>query len=146
MGECVFYSVAESLKAGAPPMRKGISADLGHEGTAMQGHALDWRKRMSDTVAYSLLVYTSLQIFVTLRTLEGSSGSMLPMMALVVLVAGVIPMFRHFERRWEALSDSDAADPARRSDFRRDQMATWAVAIGLPFLLAAVFRLLVTLF
>lgn len=136
----------ESVKTGAPPMRKGIAAGLGSEGTAMQGHALDWRKRMSDTVAYSLLVYTSLQIFVTLRTLEGSSGSMLPMMALVVLVAGVIPMFRHFERRWEALSDSEAADPARRSDFRRDQMATWAVAIGLPFLLAAVFRLLVTLF
>ncbi|MBY0391639.1 MAG: hypothetical protein K2Q27_00075 [Novosphingobium sp.] len=112
----------------------------------MQGHALDWRKRMSDTVAYSLLVYTSLQIFVTLRTLEGSSGSMLPMMALVVLVAGVIPMFRHFERRWEVLSDADAANPALGSDFRRDQMATWAVAIGLPFLLAAVFRLLVTLF
>lgn len=126
-------------------MRKGIAADLGSEGTAMQGHGLDWRKRMSDTVAYSLLVYTSLQIFVTLRTLEGEGGSMLPMIALVVLVAGVIPMFRHFERRWEALSDAAAADPALRGDFRRDQLATWAVAIGLPFLLAAVFRMLVLL-
>jgi len=112
----------------------------------MRGPMLDWRKRMSDTVAYSLLVYTSLQIFVTLRTLEGSGGSMLPMLALVVLVAGVIPMFRHFERRWESLSDAEAADPARSVDFRRDQLATWAVAVGLPFLLAAVFRLLVTLF
>lgn len=127
-------------------MRKGIATDPGHEGTGLQGHALDWRKRMSDTVAYSLLVYTSLQIFVTLRTLEDEGGSMLPMIALVVLVAGIIPMFRHFERRWEALSDAEAADPARHSDFRRDQMATWAVAIGLPFLLAAVFRLLVSLF
>lgn len=127
-------------------MRKSIAADLGREGTATQGHALDWRKRMSDTVAYSLLVYTSLQIFVTLRTLEGTGGSMLPMMALVVLVAGVIPMFRHFERRWEALSDFEAADPTLRASFRRDQLATWAVAIGLPFLLAAVFRVLVSLF
>lgn len=127
-------------------MRKGVAADLGSEGTAMPGHALDWRKRMSDTVAYSLLVYTSLQIFVTLRTLEGEGGSLLPMIALVVLVAGVIPMFRHFERRWEALSDVEAADPARRADFRRDQLATWAVAVGLPFLLAAVFRVLVSLF
>jgi hypothetical protein len=132
-------------KTGIKPMRKGIAADLGSEGTAMQGHGLDWRKRMSDTVAYSLLVYTSLQIFVTLRTLEGEGGSMLPMIALVVLVAGVIPMFRHFERRWEALSDAAAADPALRGDFRRDQLATWAVAIGLPFLLAAVFRMLVLL-
>lgn len=127
-------------------MRKNIAADPGREGTAMQGHALDWRKRMSDTVAYSLLVYTSLQIFVTLRTLEGEGGSMLPMIALVVLVAGIIPMFRHFERRWERLSDIDAADPALQPSFRRDQLATWAVAIGLPFLLAAVFRALVSIF
>ena len=127
-------------------MRKGIAADLGREGTAMQVRALDWRKRMSDTVAYGLLVYTSLQIFVTLRTLEGEGGSMLPMLALVVLVAGIIPMFRHFERRWEMLSDIEAADPALRAAFRRDQLATWAIAIGLPFLLAALFRALVSLF
>lgn len=126
-------------------MRKGIAADVGSESAALQGHALDWRKRMSDTVAYSLLVYTSLQIFVTLRTLEGEGGSMLPMLALVVLVVGVIPMFRHFERRWETLNDSEAANPDLRAAFRRDQLATWAVAIGLPFLLAAVFRLLVAL-
>lgn len=127
-------------------MRKGIAADLGREGTAMQGHALDWRKRMSDTVAYSLLVYTSLQIFVTLRTLEGQGGSMLPMLALVVLVAGIIPMFRYFERRWEKLSEAEASDPTHRASFRRDQLAVWAVAIGLPFLLAAVFRVLVSTF
>ena len=106
---------------------------------------LDWRKRMSDTVAYSLLVYTALQIFVTLRTLEGEGGSMLPMLALIVLVAGIIPMFRHFERHWESLSDAAAADPALLADFRRDQLAVWAVAIGVPFLLAAVFRALVSL-
>lgn len=126
-------------------MRKTYATDLRIENAATQAHRLDWRKRMSDTVAYSLLVYTTLQIFVTLRTLEGEGGSMLPMTALVVLVAGVIPMFRHFERRWEALSDDEAADPALRTEFRRDQLATWAVAIGLPFLLAAVFRGLETL-
>jgi len=126
-------------------MRETYAADLRIEDAGTPGHRLDWRKRMSDTVAYSLLVYTSLQIFVTLRTLEGEGGSLLPMIALVVLVAGVIPMFRHFERRWEALDDTAAADPALQGAFRRDQLATWLVAIGLPFLLAAVFRALVTL-
>lgn len=130
-------------------MRKGIAADPGSERSAMAGQpsdrASDWRKRMSDTVAYSLLVYTALQIFVTLRTLEGEGGSMLPMLALIVLVAGIIPMFRHFERRWESLSDAQASDPALLADFRRDQLAIWAVAIGVPFLLAAVFRTLVSL-
>jgi hypothetical protein len=142
MTKGVIYSLREG-KTGTQPMHKSFGADHQIETAATRGHALDWRKRMSDTVAYSLLVYTCLQIFVTLRTLEGEGGSMLPMIALVVLVAGVIPMFRHFERRWEALSDAEAADPALRADFRRDQLATWAVAIGLPFLLAAVFRLLV---
>jgi hypothetical protein len=126
-------------------MRETFAADLRIENAATPGHRVDWRKQMSDTVAYSLLVYTSLQIFVTLRTLEGDGGSMLPMIALVVLVAGVIPMFRHFERRWEVLSNEEAADPALRAAFRRDQLATWAVAIGLPFLLAAVFRILASL-
>lgn len=130
-------------------MSKGIATDLRSEGAALQGiklapGALDWRKRMSDTVAYSLLVYTALQIFVTLRTLEGEGGSLLPMIALIVLVAGIIPMFRHFERRWEKLSPAESANPALHADFRRDQLAVWAAAIGLPFLLAAVFRLLVS--
>jgi hypothetical protein len=30
------------------------------------GRPLDWRKRMSDNIAYALLVYTGLQIFVTM--------------------------------------------------------------------------------
>ena len=126
-------------------MDKTYAAKLMQEPDITGIRRLDWRKRMSDTVAYGLLVYTALQIFVTLRTLEGEGGSMLPMTALVVLVVGVIPMFRYFERRWEALDDTAAADPARRGAYRRDQLATWAVAIGLPFLLAAVFRMLVSL-
>jgi len=79
-------------------MRETYADDLRIEATSTPKHRLDWRKRMSDTVAYGLLVYTALQIFVTLRALEGEGGSLLPMIALVVLVAGVIPMFRHFER------------------------------------------------
>ena len=121
-------------------MRETYADDMRIEATSTPKHRLDWRKRMSDTVAYGLLVYTTLQIFVTLRTLEGEGSSLLPMIALVVLVAGVIPLFRHFERRWEALDDATASEPALRPTFRRDQLAVWAISIGLPFLLTAVFR------
>ena len=42
------------------------------------GRKLDWRRRMSDNVAYALLVYTGLQIWVTMGTLKNGSGSILP--------------------------------------------------------------------
>jgi hypothetical protein len=125
---------------GTKPMRETYSENLLEQIGTTDGRAIDWRKSMSDTVAYSLLVYTTLQIFVTLRALDAGGGSLLPMVALVVLVAGVIPLFRIFERRWEALDDMAASNPALRGAFRRDQIATWAVAIGLPFLLTALFR------
>lgn len=124
---------------------ENIGAAMPSKIAATQERQLDWRKRISDTVAYGLLVYTALQIFVTLRALEGEGASMLPMFALVVLVAGVIPLFRHYERRWEGLNDTAAADPALRSACRRDQLAIWGVSIGLPLVLTVVFKALVAL-
>jgi hypothetical protein len=101
----------------------------------------DWRKAMSDNIAYALLAYTGLQIFVTMQALKGhGSGSALPYLALVVLVAAIIPACRWLERRWEGLSDEDAADPLLKSQFRRDQALLWIVAIGLPFALTVIFR------
>ena len=101
---------------------------------------LDWRKRMSDTVAYGLLVYTALQIFVTMHAIQGDGASLLPLVALVILVAAIIPMYRRFERRWERLTDAQATDPALRNSFRRDQLIVWLISVGLPFLLTALFR------
>ena len=103
---------------------------------------LDWRKRMSDTIAYGLLVYTALQIFVTMNALKTEGGSLLPYLALIILVAAIIPSCRRFERRWNRLTDAQAADPALGPWFRRDRLVVWALAIGLPFAITAVFRLL----
>lgn len=107
----------------------------------------DWRKAMSDNIAYALLVYTGLQIFVTMGAIKGSTeGSALPYLALVVLVAAIIPACRHLERRWEGLSDDQAADPGLRLRFRRDQLLLWVLTIGLPFVLTAMFKAVGTLF
>ena len=103
------------------------------------GRKLDWRKKMSDNVAYALLIYTGLQIWVTMGTLKTGSGSVLPYLALIVLVAAIIPGCRMFEKRWEGLSDSEAANPELRDRFRRDQIVLWLAAIGLPFALTALF-------
>ena len=103
---------------------------------------LDWRKRMSDNIAYALLVYTGLQIFVTMGALKASGPSMLPYLALVILVIAIIPACRRFERRWNRLSDDQAHDPALARFYRRDQLLLWVLAIGLPFLITGLFRLL----
>lgn len=103
---------------------------------------LDWRKRMSDHIAYALLAYTGLQIFVTMGALNAQSGSLLPYFALVVLVAAIIPACRRFERRWNRLSDEQAVDPALAVYYRRDRNWVWGLALGLPFMVTAVFKLL----
>jgi len=103
---------------------------------------IDWRKRMSDHIAYGLLVYTGLQIFVTMGALNAKNGSLLPYFALVVLVVAIIPACRRFERRWNRLSDEQARDPALEPFFRRDRNWVWAMAIGLPFVVTAMFKLL----
>lgn len=100
---------------------------------------LDWRKRMSDNIAYALLVYTVLQIFVTIGSLENRGGSMLPYFALIILVAAIIPACRRFETRWNRLSDEQAADPQFKSYYRRDQFWLWATAIAMPLFVSGLF-------
>lgn len=111
-----------------------------------QAHPVDWRKRMSDTIAYALLVYTGLQITMTMSVLRAQGGSLLPYLALLILVGAIIPSCRRFERRWAGLSDKDARDPALAPRYHRDQLALWALAIGLPFAISGGFRLLALLF
>ena len=117
-------------------------------GVAARGQAkpLDWRKKMSDNIAYALLVYTGLQIFVTMGALEGRGGSLLPYFALVILVAGIIPACRRFEKRWNRLNDIQAADPEFASFYRRERMWLWALALGLPFVVTGMFKLLALIF
>lgn len=109
-------------------------AALEREPSLAEG-ARDWRKSMSDHVAYGLLVYTGLQIFMTVKALSEGSSSILPYFALVVLVAAIIPGCRWFEKRWAHLTDEEASDIAYASAFRRDTVMLWFLAIGLPFAL-----------
>lgn len=106
---------------------------------------LDWRKRMSDNIAWALLVYTALQIFVTMGALEGEGGSLLPYFALILLVVAIIPACRRFEKRWNRLGDAQAADPGFAGQFRRDQIYVWLLALGLPFVITGLFKLLAML-
>ena len=106
----------------------------------------DWRKRMSNQVAWALLVYTALQIFLTMGALEGRRASLLPYFALVALVGAIIPLCRGCDRRWQGLDERAAHAPAMQGAYRRDCQVLWALAIGLPLAMTAVLRLLAFLF
>lgn len=120
--------------------------DALHDETIAAGYAggrkRDWRKAMSDNVAFALLVYTALQIFMTVGAMKQGVSSIVPYMALIILVGGIIPACRWFERRWSGLSDEEAADIERKPAFRRDQLLLWGIAIGLPVALTAFFKLI----
>ena len=105
-----------------------------------QGRAVDWRRRMSDHIAYALLAYTALQIFVTIGALKTHGSSLLPYLALVILVVAIIPACRRFESRWNHLSHEQAHDPALAGLYKRDCFMLWLLAIGLPFALTAIFK------
>lgn len=116
---------------------------LHHSATEAQqrpAEALDWRKRISDHVAYGLLLYTGLQIFVTMTVLKQNSTTILPYFALVILVFAIIPGCRLFEARWSELPDEAAADPSLEGAYRRDRAIIWSFAIFAPLLLAGAFR------
>ncbi len=107
---------------------------------------IDWRKRMSDNVAYALLTYTGLQIFMTMGALHNRNNSLLPYFALVMLVAAIIPSCRYFERRWCRLDETQVSDPCFARRFRRDRFWLWTLAIGLPFLVTGLFKGLTMMF
>lgn len=106
----------------------------------------DWRRKMSDHIAYALLVYTALQIFVTIGALKAGGGSLLPYLALIILVIAIIPACRRFESRWNRLTDEQAHNPALAPYYKRDRMMLWALAIGLPFALTGLFKVLALAF
>lgn len=115
-------------------------------GAGASSAPLDWRRRMSDNIAYALLAYTGLQIFVTTSALKSQNGSIMPYLALVILVGAIIPSCRSCERRWSRLTDEQARDPLFSAKFRHDRMVLWLLAIGLPFAFTGLFRVLAMTF
>ena len=122
-----------NLRARMPFMRR--EAEIG-----------DWRRRMSNNIAYALLVYTALQIFMTVGSLHAEGGSLLPYVVLVILVGAIIPACRTIDKRWNRLSEAQAHDPALAGVYARDRKLVWMLAIGLPVAITVLFRVLALIF
>lgn len=129
-------------------MPKAMTQDTAANGHGKAGArgTKDWRQAISDHVAYALLVYTGLHIFVTMSAVKAGKGEVLPYLALIVLVAAIIPACRWFEKRWEDFGEERAHDPAMKATFRRDITVLWIGAIGLPLLVTGVCRAILAFF
>lgn len=99
-----------------------------------------WERRISNHVAYALLTYTGLQIFVVMGAIRSEGMSILPYLGLIMLVGIVIPMCRRVEKRWQALSRSALSETALMQHYRHDRLGIWLFAIGFPFAFVAVVR------
>ncbi|WP_010409825.1 hypothetical protein [Citromicrobium sp. JLT1363] len=100
---------------------------------------VDWAARISDNIAWSLLVTTALIIFITMPKMKYAFDGITVYFLLVVMVGAFIPVLRFFEHRWDSRSGHDPHDPSLRGAFRRDQVGLWLMTIGVPLLLAAGF-------
>jgi hypothetical protein len=100
--------------------------------TATTGYA----RRMSGAVSTALVAYAVLQVALAMALLPQERRSALPYVGLGLLVIGVIPACRAMEARWARLGDGAELE----SRFRRERRLVWAVALGLPFILAGAFR------
>lgn len=105
-----------------------------------------WEKRVSNHVAYALLAYTGLQIFVVMGAIRGEGMSILPYLGLIVLVGLVIPLCRRVEKRWQRLARSNASEAELTASYSSDRLGIWLFAIGFPFAFVALIKGLAALF
>jgi hypothetical protein len=105
-----------------------------------------WEKRISNNVAYALLAYTGLQIFVVMGAIKGEGMSILPYLGLVVLIGIVIPICRRVEKRWQTLARSDRSEASLMQTYRSDRLGIWLFAIGFPFAFVLIVKGLAALF
>lgn len=108
---------------------------------ASSGRDTSLAHRMSNHVAYGLLIYTLLMIFVVSPRLKSEGMSLWPYVLLVILVALFIPVLRIFEKRWarydgDRVGEGPAPDPGT---YRGQVILLWALSFVVPFIWLALF-------
>ena len=107
------------------------------EHARMHAHK-SYSKRMSDHVAYTLVIYTLMLIFLVTPTMETDGTSIFPYFLLVLFVAAVIPAAHGLEKRWQKLQASDQGDGSLDTRFAIDRVKLWVGAIVIPVIIAVI--------
>jgi cytochrome b len=91
-----------------------------------------WKRRVSNNCAGALVVFALLHILCVAAASGHAAVS--HMIALVVPVAGAIPLMARFEAHWLARRDA--------SGFRGAAALLWVAAVVVPFLWSGLYRLI----
>ena len=113
---------------------------------SMKKKTKGWCDKITDHVAWALLVYTGLLIFMVMGAISNDNMSILPYFSLFFLVGMVIPGCRSFEKRWAKMTKETPDSLEFPALFRRDVITIWVLAIGLPFVIVGLYRLIAMAF
>lgn len=115
-----------------------MASQAAGERAARGKQAKPYAKRISDHIAYALIVYTLMLIFLVAGAIKTSSMSVFPYILLMLFIAVVIPMARKLEKKWEMLDGSELSDSSLIKRFAIDRTKLWIGTVALPlFLMAA---------
>ena len=100
-----------------------------------------YARRMSTHLAFALVVFCLLQIFIVARM----GGSLVLHLGIIVAIGGFGVAARRLERRWELLDGGGLSDDGLSLRYRRDVAQLWltSIASGLLWIpVAVIFRAL----
>lgn len=96
---------------------------------------------MSFHVAGAVVAFAAVQIWAVAAALNLGQSQLLPAIALSILIFGILPAARRFERQWSHLGRSALPSVALHHRFRRDVRRLWSAALLLPVMWVAAITL-----
>lgn len=101
-----------------------------------------YAKRITDNIAYALIIYTLMLIFLVAGAITTNSMSVAPYLLLMLFIALVIPMARKLEKKWEMLDGSELSHSSLRKRFAIDRTKLWFGTFSLPLILMVICKAL----
>ena len=91
-------------------------------------------RRFAFHIAAALLVFTLVQLWAIATAIEAGAPRWLPLVGLVILMGGAIPLSRILERRWQRWGQGVLPCAKLTKRYRRDRALLWGGAFFVPLL------------
>lgn len=111
-------------------------------GRKIRSQAKSCKNRISDHIAFALIVYTLMLIFMVTPAIKAKGMAIWPYFLLVFLVILMVPFCRGIERRWARFEGSIESGSPEARRFVFDRCKLWIVAVGVPILISFGFSMI----